>query len=70
MREMEKGFSLFDEAWLAFVAQDPNIQPYAKVAAAIQVQHSAPVLFMKRKKELLLGHRWTSFFFFQEGRSN
>ena len=33
---MAKGFSLFEEALLVFEAQDPNLERYTKVAAAIQ----------------------------------
>ena len=65
MQEMEKGFSLSEEAWLAFAAQDPNIQQCVKVAAAIQnaIQCSR-VIYNEEKKELLPGHRWIVFFVF------
>ena len=33
---MARGFSLFEEALLVFEAQDPNVELYTKVAAAIQ----------------------------------
>ena len=33
---MARGFSLFEEALLFFEAQDPNVEWYVKVAAAIQ----------------------------------
>ena len=64
MQEMEKGFSLFEEAWLAFAAQDPNIQQCVKVAAAIQnaIQCSR-VIYNEEKRATT----WTSldlFFFF------
>ena len=64
MQEMEKGFSLFEEAWLAFAAQDPIIQQCVKVAAAIQnaIQCSR-VIYNKEKRATT----WTSldlFFFF------
>ena len=36
MQEMERGFSLFEEALLVFEAQDPNIEWYTKLAAAVQ----------------------------------
>ena len=36
MQEMARGFSLFEEALLVFEAQDPSIEWYTKVAAAIQ----------------------------------
>ena len=36
MQEMARGFSLFEEALLVFEAQDPNVERYTKVAAAIQ----------------------------------
>ena len=35
-QEMARGFSLFEEALLVFEAQDPNIEWYTKVAAAVQ----------------------------------
>ena len=36
MQEMARGFSLFEEALLAFEAQDLNIQQHTKVAEAVQ----------------------------------
>ena len=36
MQEMARGFSLFEETLLVFDAQDPNVEWYLKVAAAIQ----------------------------------
>ena len=36
MQEMARGFSLFEEALLVFEAQDPNVEQYMKVAAAVQ----------------------------------
>ena len=36
MQEMARGFSVFEEALLVFEAQDPNIEWYTKVAAAVQ----------------------------------
>ena len=36
MQEMARGFSLFEEALLVFEAQDPNVEQYPKVTAAIQ----------------------------------
>ena len=36
MQEMARGFSLFEEALLVFEAQDPNVERYMKVAAAVQ----------------------------------
>lgn len=59
---MEKGFSLSEEAWLAFVAQDPNVQQYAKVAAAVQGQCSAPCYLCREKKSYYLdiaGHHFS-----------
>ena len=35
-QEMARGFSLFEEALLVFEAQNPNVERYTKVAAAIQ----------------------------------
>ena len=34
--EMARGFSLFEEALLVYEAQDPNVERYPKVAAAVQ----------------------------------
>ncbi len=36
MQEMTRGFSLFEEALLFFEAQEPNVEHYTKVAAAVQ----------------------------------
>ena len=36
MQEMARGFSLFEEALLVFEAQDPNLERFTKVAAAVQ----------------------------------
>ena len=36
MQEMTRGFSLFEEALLIFEAQDPNVEWYTKVVAAVQ----------------------------------
>ena len=36
MQEMAREFSLFEEALLVFEAQDPNVEQYTQVAAAIQ----------------------------------
>ena len=36
MQEMTRGFSLFEEVLLVFEAQDPNVERYTKVAAAVQ----------------------------------
>ncbi|KAJ8781183.1 hypothetical protein J1605_011167 [Eschrichtius robustus] len=35
-QKMARGFSLFEEALLVFEAQDPNVERYTKVAAAVQ----------------------------------
>ena len=35
-QEMARGFSLCEEALLVFEAQDPNVEQYTKVAAAVQ----------------------------------
>ena len=35
-QEMARGFSLFEEALLVFEAQDPNVQWYTMVTAAVQ----------------------------------
>ena len=36
MQEMARGFSLFEKVLLVFEAQDPNVERYTKVAAAVQ----------------------------------
>ena len=36
MQKMARGFSLFEEALLVFEAQNPNVEWYTKVAAAVQ----------------------------------
>ena len=36
MQKMARGFSLFEETLLVFEAQDPNVERYTKVAAAVQ----------------------------------
>ena len=36
MQEMARELSLFEEALLVFEAQDPNVEQYTQVAAAIQ----------------------------------
>ena len=66
MQEMARGFSLFEEALLAFEAQDPNIEWYTKVAAPV---HNAiqcyRVIYDEKKRattQTLLDY------FFQEGR--
>ena len=57
VQEMARGFSLFEEALLDFVAQDPNLEQHTKVAAAIQnAVHCYCVIYDKKKKELLPRH--------------
>ena len=36
MQEVARGFSLLEEALLVFEAQDPNVEQYMKLAAAVQ----------------------------------
>ena len=50
-QEIASGFSLFEEALLVFEAQDPNIEWYMKVAAAVQnaIQYYC-VICDKRKR--------------------
>ena len=36
LQEMPRGFSLFEVALLIFKTQDPNLEWYMKIAAAIQ----------------------------------
>ena len=59
IQEKAKGVSLFEEALLGFVAQDPNLEQHTKVAAAIQnAVHCYCVIYDKKKKELLPRHHW------------
>ena len=36
MQDMARGFALFEEALFVFEAQDPNVERYTKVEAAVQ----------------------------------
>ena len=59
VQEMARGVSLFEEALLGFVAQDPNLEQHTKVAAAIQkAVHCYCVIYDKKKKEQLPWHLW------------
>ena len=59
MKEMGRGFSLFEEALLVSEAQDPNIEWYVKVAAAVQSAIQCyRVFYDEKKKELLHRHHW------------
>ena len=65
-QEMARGFSVFEEALLAFEAQDLNIEWYKKGAAA--VQNAICIMYvscMMRKQELLAREHWI---IFQVGR--
>ena len=51
MQEMARGFPLFEEALLVFEVQDPNVEWYTKVAAAIQNPiHCYHVIYDEKKR--------------------
>ena len=51
MQEVARGFSLSEEALLVFEAQDPYIEQYTKVAAAVQnAIHCYHVIYEKKKR--------------------
>ena len=51
MQEMERGFSLFEEALLVFEAQDPNVKRNMKVAAVVQnVIQCCRVIYDEKKR--------------------
>ena len=64
MQEMARGFSSFEEALLVFVAQDPHIERYTKVAAAIQnaIQWYRVICDEKKKKKATT-QTWLDHFF-------
>ena len=66
MQEMARRFSLFEEALLVFEAQDPNVEWYTKVAAAVQnaIQYYH-VIYDGKKKSYYPDITGS---FFQEGR--
>ena len=66
MQEMARGFSLFEEALLIFEAQDPNIERYTKVAAAIQDAIQCYCVIYDEKKRATTQTSLDGFF--QEGR--
>ena len=56
-QEIAEGFSLFEEALLVFEAQDPNVEWYTKVAAAVRnAIQCYCVIYDEKKKELLPRH--------------
>ena len=63
MQKMERGFSLFEEAPLVFEAQDPNIERYTKITAAVQnaIQCYCVSSMTRKKKELLPRYPWIVF---------
>ena len=51
IKEMARGFSLFEERLLVFEAQNPNIEQYTKVAAAVQnAIQGYHVIYDKKKR--------------------
>ena len=61
MQELARGFSLFEEVLLIFEAQDPNIEWYTKVAAAVHSAIQCYRVIYDKKKELLPRHHWIVF---------
>ena len=63
---MARGFSVLEEGLLVFEAQDPNVEEYMKVAAAVQnAMQCYHVIYDEKKRattQTSLDH------FFQEGR--
>ena len=68
MQEVERGFSLFEEALLAFEAQHLNVQQYAKAAATIQNAMQCSRVIYDGKTSATT--RTSLDHFFQEGRQN
>ena len=68
MQEMKMRFSLFEEAWLVFEAEDPIVEWYMMVAAAIQnaFQWYCVIYDQKKKKKSYYPDITGSFF--QGGR--
>ena len=60
-QKMARESSLFEEALLAFEAQDPNLEWYPKVAAAIQNAIQCYPVIYDEQKELLPRHQWIIF---------
>ena len=60
-QEAEREFSLFEEALLVFESQDPNVEWYTKVTAAIQNAIQCYRVIYEEKKELPPRHHWIIF---------
>ncbi|KAJ8780405.1 hypothetical protein J1605_011669 [Eschrichtius robustus] len=60
-QEMTRGFSLFEETLLVFEAQDLKVEPYTKLAAAVQNAIQCYLVIYDEKKELLPRHHWIIF---------
>ena len=56
VQERAGGFSLLEEALLAFQAQDPDVEWYMKTQQAFRMQSTATESSMGRKKKLLPRH--------------
>ena len=71
VQERAGGFSLLEEALLAFETLDPNVEQYMKFAAAVQnaIQHYRAI-YDERKKKKKSYHPDITESFFQEGREN
>ena len=65
-QEMARGFSLLEEASLVFETQDPNIEPYSKVAAAFQNEIQGYCVIYDGKKKSYYPN--ITGLLFQEGR--
>ena len=65
-QEMARGFSLFEEAMLVFEAQDPNVEWYTKVAAAVQNAIQCYHVIYDEKKNSY--YPYITGLFFQDGR--
>ena len=59
---MARVFSLFEEALLVFEAQDPNVEWYTKVAAAVQNAIQCYRVIYEEKKRATTQTSWDRFF--------
>ena len=67
MQDMARGFALFEEALFVFEAQDPNVERYTKVEAAVQnAIQCYRVIYDEKKKKSYFPDITGSFF--QKGR--
>ena len=61
---MARRFSLVEKGLLVFEVQNPNVEQYTKVAAAVQstIQCYRVIYDEVKKKKLLPRHHWILFF--------